>query len=226
MRSAYNQWGLKHKTNEGTILSFSDWATLNKEFLSYGRKLQIWDNLFDDDFLLLNYDDSPDSVVSLIDLLPIHIKAPILSLYDLRRFEITPKNNLLAFYALFHNRNSAAALPSEMVNLLSRYPQLRKLHAPLPRAAEIFPDVESINRIMSEHLLGLDSALINRILDKKGQKVFSQAPSKKLYSSNTVDKSQLDYECLTSLLSMLLTLLVEQDKRIAALEEIYRNNDV
>ena len=32
LRSAYNQWGLKHKTYKGPILSFRDWASRNEDF--------------------------------------------------------------------------------------------------------------------------------------------------------------------------------------------------
>ena len=218
LRSAYNQWGLKHKTYEGPILSFNDWASRNKGFLAYGNKLKRWDDLFKEDLILFNYHESADSVASLINILPIAIREAVQKTYDFDRYEITPRDHLLTLYALFHNRNFERALPLEVMDLLSRYPQLRQNHTSLPRAFELFPDSQAIHQVITEQMLGFDAALINSMLKHRGQKIFDDYKMQLENCADIVDKNELDYKVLSTLVSMLLTLLLEQDKRIASLE--------
>ena len=170
--------------------------------------------------MLINYKQSGDSVAKLIDILPSFLREAILESYEFQRYEITPRDHLLTLYALFHNKNPDSALPSEMMNLLSRYPQLRQEHTSLPRAYKLFPDTQSINQVLLEQRLGSDAVLINQMLKKKGQKIFDEYRVPLANGSSITERHELDYKLLSTLMSMLLTLLTEEDKRIARLEDI------
>ena len=67
-------------------------------------------------------------------------------------------------------------------------------------------------------MLGFDAALINGMLKHRGQKIFDDYKMQLDNCADIVDKNELDYKVLSTLVSMLLTLLLEQDKRIASLE--------
>ena len=217
LKTSYNQWGLKHKTYQGPVLPFTDWAELKKGMLSYGRKLKIWDDQFGEHFMLLNYDCLDDAVVALIQNLPSDICQPVLDTYKgFKRYELTPRPELLALYALFHNRNYDSALPLDMVELLTQVPQLRHPHPALPCADELFPGIQQIQHVMQKQMLAYDAALIDGMLKKRDQPPLQNTVPGT--SDNTTQVFQDNYQLLTSLMSMLLTVVVEQGKKIQCLE--------
>ena len=217
LKTSYNQWGLKHKTYQGPVLPFTDWAELKKGMLSYGRKLKIWDDQFGKYFMLLNYDCLDDAVAALIQHLPSDMRQPILDTYkNFKRYELTPGPELLALYALFHNRTYDSALPLDMVALLTQVPQLRQPHPALPHADELFPGIQQIQHVMQKQMLAYDAALIDGMLKKRDQPPLQNTVPDSAEHSNQNSKD--DYQLLTSLISMLLTIVVEQGKRIQRLE--------
>ena len=212
--SAYKQWGIKHKTGPGPVLSFEEWAEENNALLSYGQKLKYWDDAFGENFLLFNYDASIDVVSDVLRLLPGDLGENLASLHQGEAFHATPPDHLLILYALFNNRSESPVLPEVMSKLLSRYPGLRNNHPPLVSAADLFPDTESTAFIADQKLLQFDSALINAMLRSRSQ------PTLKL-SSGAIEPSEFrsDYALQSTLLSMLLTIVEEQDHRIQLIEQ-------
>ena len=212
MSSAYKQWGVKHKTTAGPVLGFASWAERSKGLLSYGRKLKIWGDSFGELFSLVNYDACADVVYAVIELMPELLGDFVRSQYEGRHYHSTPNDSLLALYALFNNISADPVLPDEMQFLLDRYPRLKECHPPLVNAESIFESVVDRDAVMMKQLLHFDAAMINGMLRDRGQPLLSSIGEDE---SKTIGS---DYEITTTLLSMLLTIVCEQSKRIEKLE--------
>ena len=212
--SAYKQWGIKHKTGSGPVLPFQEWVEQNNALLSYGQKLKNWDDAFGESFLLFNYDACVDVVSDVLGLLPGDLGKNLAKVHQGEAFHSTPPDHVLSLYALFNNRSESPVLPEAMGELLRRYPKLRNNHPPLVSAADLFPDTESAAFIAGQKLLRFDSALINAMLRSRSQPMLELA-------SSVIEPSQFqsDYALQSTLLSMLLTIVEEQDHRIKLLEE-------
>lgn len=206
VNSAYKQWGVKHKTYAGRILSFRDWVRNRIPFLSYGKHVATWDAAFSDRMRLVNYDDLPDVVQHFAGYLP----EPSLLGIPKSRLNQAPPQALIGLYALHNNQRNSAVPPSEVQALLERY-ALAGSHHEMADLASLFPDADALGE--AEELLREDSALVNGLLRRHGQPELAQGKRDKDDPALTTDAVQ------TSLLSVLLRMLMMQEERISELEK-------
>ncbi len=208
--SAYRQWGVKHKTYPGKILGFSEWVSSRLNFLSYGEKLKKWDESFADLFELVNYDYTPDVAYDFIsritqctDLLPQPNKG---------KENTSPTDLQLALYALYNNQFSEPVLPTTISSLLNRYKlETRNFH--VDSLSDLFPSPAELEK--AETLLRDDKLLVDSILKRHNQ------PTLRNTDPHDLRDSIVSEQGVTSgILSLLVALMVEQERRITELEEL------
>lgn len=206
VNSAYKQWGVKHKTYPGPILSFRDWISSRSAFLSYGRQVATWDAAFTDRLRLINYDNVPDVVQHFAGFLP----DPSLLIVPKRRLNQSPSQALLGLYALHNNQLEAPVPPSEVQTLLQRYGLAGSRHE-MTDLGDLFPDADTLAE--AEVLLRDDADLVNGLLRRHGQPELVRGDQSKDDPALSTDDVQ------TSLLSVLLKMLMLQEERIGQLEK-------
>lgn len=206
VNSAYKQWGVKHKTYAGPILSFRDWISSRTPFLSYGRQVATWDSAFTDRLRLINYDNVPDVVQHFAGFLP----NPSLLVVPKRRLNKSPSQALLGLYALHNNQRETPVPPSDVQALLQRYGLAGSRHE-MTDLGSLYPDADALAE--AEALLRDDADLVDGLLRRHGQPELARGDQGKDDPVLTTDAVQ------TSLLSMLLKILMLQEERISQLEQ-------
>jgi hypothetical protein len=206
VNSAYKQWGVKHKTYPGRILSFLEWVKSRSQFLSYGRQVAAWDAAFSDRLRLVNYDHVNDVVQNFTDYLP----AQGIITIPQKRMNVAPTQALLALYALHNNQFEPPMQPKAVEELLRRYPLAGSCHD-VTELSGIFPDASALTE--AEDFLKEDADLVNSLLRRHGQpelKSGNQGKDEPPLTTTTIQ---------TSLLSVLLKMLMLQEERIDRLEK-------
>ncbi len=206
--SAYKQWGIKHKTYRGSLLGFRDWLTTRQDFLSFGKRLTLWDSAFTDRFRLVNYDTTGDVVTHFSQFLPTAAGA----LHEAVNLKVnaSPPDKLLALYALYNSQFEDPVSPQAFQTLRKRVPLLQQFRArPFPALQQLFPTADDLRE--AQDLLAEDAALVNTMLRRHGQSPLPDAS--KLPARPDVDQLS------ASLLLQLMAVVVQQDSRISELEQ-------
>ena len=94
-KSAYVQWGLKHKTYRGPLIPFKDY--IKKRPVAFAGTLRPWLEAFPDTFLLRNFDEAGNVVDDFRTTLGITAELP-----DVRTNE-SPSPEELFFRSLYNN---------------------------------------------------------------------------------------------------------------------------
>jgi hypothetical protein len=208
--SAYKQWGIKHKTYRGKLLGFSDWITPRQDFLSYGKRLALWDSAFTDRFRLVNYDATGDVVAHISQFLP----AGFAALHREANLQVnaSPPDHLLALYALYNSQFDDPVSPQAFQELRRREPLLQRTQKrPFPVLEQLFPSPVELQT--AEQLLSEDAALVNTMLRRHGQ---PPLPSGSATPGSPRPNSR---QLAASLLSQLMAVVVDQDRRIRELQK-------
>jgi len=211
--SAYKQWGVKHKTNSGRILSFREWVNLRKDFLSYGKKLVQWELRFPNSFKLFNYDSAGDIVTHFLNVFD--SSSDLLPSKTDRSVNVSPQSSELALFALYNNQFHEPVTPKGMQDILRRFPQVRQ-QQPFASLSSLFPAASDISHAMQ--LLSEDIAIVDEMLMRRGQPPLPGDISKQ-------EERLTESEVTNCVLSALLSMIILQDQRIADLEaKIHSSN--
>ena len=110
-RSAYVQWGLRHKTYKGPLLDFGQWS--RKRRFALQPKLAPWQAALGNRLIVRNFDTAGDAAADFLKLLQL----------DPMRFNIvrgneTPSTEELALRALFNRQFSGGATTQRFTRLL------------------------------------------------------------------------------------------------------------
>lgn len=205
--SAYKQWGIKHKTYNGSILPFRSWVESSKDFLAYPETLASWEKCFPNKLSIYNYDEVDDVVTHFYHVLSLPASPPCSQ--PNRRDNSTPEDILLALYALHNNRFQGQVLPERISRLLSDYRLFDNGFASF-LLSDIYPTSEDLSAHAG--FIQEQTDLINDILLKHGQPPF------KVNTANSVRKPLDRYQVFQGVLAILLALTVQQDDRINQLE--------
>ncbi|MBB1087959.1 LicD family protein [Lysobacter sp. SG-8] len=198
-RSAYLQWGLRHKTYEGPIRNFEQWSG-RRDFGIY-RKLGPWLAAFPDAVVLRNFDAVPDAALDFMEVLGVKAE-------DTRtvRANETPAYEELALRALFNHGQRERVTPARFNQLFQtqamdfRLPLGEWLQAQLPSNAQL--------SAIADHCAD-DRRRLNELLVAGGQ-----AP----LEANMLDERPFDFHPEV-VMSTLFQILGSQAKRIEALEK-------
>jgi hypothetical protein len=211
--SAYKQWGIKHKTYRGHVLGFRDWFTSRQDFLSFGKRLALWDSAFSDRFRLVNYNNTGDVVAHISQFLPAGVS--VLHQEANLRVNASPPDRLLALYALYNGQFDAPVSPEAFQALRRRVPELLQgtvkegERQRFPPLKQLYPSAADLRQV--QDLLAEDAALVNTMLRRHGQPPLPEA---------STPPAQVDPDQLSStLLLQLMAVVIAQDSRISELEQ-------
>ena len=204
-RSAYVQWGLKHKTYKGKLQPFSQWIQNRKPNFSQGLQQVL--NVFPESFLIRNMDTVKDVVG---DFLAVY-RLDDLIIEKIRDNE-SPKNEELVLRALFNNHFTEQVLPKRFDNVVGK--DFDYNLSSEDYLSYLLPSHQGIKDIQLE--TKEDREKTNALLIEQGQEPLVDTPlSEKLY---TVDEKILT--------KVLCDIVVQQSLRIEKLENIISAIDI
>jgi hypothetical protein len=206
VKSAYQQWGVKHKTNRGPIMGFDSWVVAQREFLSYGKKLSVWDGVFGERMDIINYEQVGDVVAHFVSQIPTDKVLPALSSGG--RENTSLPMELLLLYALHNNGYEESVLPEVFAKVIDRHPRLHEL-VPAPDLRGLMVDDASVAGAMG--VIEPDRCIVDDLLRKRGQPLMRR--------DALHEKKMSDTQILMSLVSALFNMLLDQDDRLRSLEE-------
>jgi hypothetical protein len=160
-KSAYAQWGIRHKSYEGPVKSFQEWIKLRP--VHFADNLEFWDQHFGSDLLVRNFDETPDVVADFFE------KSGITDIDAIRAYE-TPSPQALMAWAVHNSRTEKEVQPDAFGRLL-RPSRLFWEPAKLLDAKETYcPTEDELDQILSECAPDLER--INKIFAAHGEPVF------------------------------------------------------
>jgi hypothetical protein len=197
VRSAYAQWGIKHKTNKGPIMPFSEWVKRRPPL--FAPTLLALEADFPGRIQVRNLDAVGDAVqdcLAVCGLAPLGLK-PITE-------NVTPGDTELLMRALFNDTIEEKALPMLFERVLGKHTRfdtnpLEYLNHFMPTEA----DLAEVRSSCSE-----DRMILNKMLASSGQKPIDESPR----PPKTVQISE------STLLLALAKLSVLQMRRLERLE--------
>lgn len=198
MQSAYQQWGLKHKTYKGELLPFSKWRKRSNCF--FNDSLQIWMNAKGCKNIVHNF----DAVTNVVD--------DFYALVGLERKKIgsirankSPTSEELLLRSLFNNQSQDTVLPSEFERLMN-VEKLDFNRSVTTFLSNYLPSDADLMKVVED--CAEDRAEINRILNNNGQPPLDISALK--LKSNEVD--------LAKITAILFEILANQARKIEHLE--------
>ena len=197
-RSAYLQWGLKHKSYPGPIRGFAEWSAKRK--IELAPKLQAWRDAFGSRVQVRNFDATPDVTRDFLDAIGLDASA-----YSSVRRNTPLVPAELALRAAFNNRIGGNVPPRRFTELLGS----EHVDFSLPLGSwmrALLPDAAALDAIRAR--CEDDTREVNEILRGGGQPPFDDAPQE-------VDPFPLDGDAV---MAALLQLIAVQAERLEALE--------
>lgn len=212
MLSAYKQWGIKHKTNQGPIKPFKNWVDASKRFLAYPTRLKQWDEEFPACLKVFNYDQVDDVVSHFLK----NYNLPLQGLDGgaTQRQYSTPDDIILAIHALYNNQFNGPVLPNKISGLITKN-QLATLdfkHIPLSSIYPAREEIDQYNTFIHEQTSEINKILLRNDQPKLNESLDSINPTK-----------PAEDQIVTGLLSALLGIIVNQDERISQLEKLVQS---
>lgn len=202
LRSAYVQWGIRHKDYSGRVQGFSAWTESRKQQLSFGRRVEDWTAAFPDAMRVFNYDAVGDVVPHFAGLLSSEARALVRE--GDAQVNRTPSERMLALHALHNNLSDGPVEPSRFEALLSRQPLLADgLQPGFVSLRELLPGAAELD--LAEARLADDEAILQRILAAHGEPP--------LGSGSTPTQIEAD-RLAADLLSTLMRTVLAQDQII------------
>jgi len=198
-RSAYVQWGLKHKTNYGELLNFASWIKRRKP--SFYPTLHDILNIFPNQLTIRNMDTMKDVVKDFLTLCNLdNIELKVV------RANESPKNEELFLRTLFNSQFEEQKLPVEFDKIISS--DLNFAQTPNTYLQALLPtekDLENINKDVE-----FDRESLNKLLHKQGQEGITE--SKLTFNDMHIDSEKLIY--------ILSEIVIKQAKRLDKIEKM------
>lgn len=157
-KSAYIQWGIKHKTYNGKIRSFVEWFT-GQNYCFYESFLPIIEQC-PDKFTLKNMEHIDDVVVDFLKTCSIEPEGiQIFRVYE------SPKNLEIYFRSIFNNQYEEIVRPEKFDFLVGK--NLRVDTSPASYLRSLLPDRDEAEKISSS--FSADREKLNKFLFSKGE---------------------------------------------------------
>lgn len=156
-RSAYGQWGIRHKSYEGAVMPFAEWIAARPPRFAEG--LAFWHDQFGPALHLRNFDMMPDVVADFAEFIGA-VDLPAIRIYE------TPPPALLAAWAVHNSRVREERLPDSFRRLLNPSKVIERGVPSAPLPEQMFPTAEEIAQLMAGCRDDIDA--VNNILAEKG----------------------------------------------------------
>jgi hypothetical protein len=158
-RSAYMQWGIKHKLNCGKVRGFSEWLASAK--INFSSQLAPWLAAKWDNISIRNFDVYPDVVKDFLDYceIPSNVITSI-------RSNKTTSEVALAFWALYNSQIEEPVLPINLEPLLQRTGVLGKQYKHVD-LDNLFPNEKDMSDLLNNFRTDIEA--VNSIFASCGQ---------------------------------------------------------
>ncbi|WP_394145936.1 hypothetical protein [Vibrio atypicus] len=194
--SAYKQWGIKHKTYEGQIMTFEEWC--NSKSLSFMPYLLPWAERMGGSLRVRNFDKCPSLMADFYSILELSIE-----LLESRK-NTTPSDSVLSLWASFNNQFEEQVSPGMFYQTLGRlgiteYNDIKGVDYKSCLASE-----DNVNQLADMYAHDLEA--INYFMDLQGQPLLehtTQAPKTDLKMEDSM--------------AVMLTMIVALENQVAAL---------
>lgn len=207
VKSAYAQWGIKHKTYNGPLQTYKEWM-IDREFLFFPR-IQKWIENEGLNILLRNYDAADDVVTDFFEF--VGIGAPGTPRENINA---SPDNTLLLLWALYNGRFEEKVLPEKFWRV-AKQAKLVDRNFRTPRPGELFPTKEDLEEVIkySEE----DKKKLNALLTEQGQPLLEVKPP----GDTQLEPERMQWNISVATLEMVYALqeqVFRLEKKIAELE--------
>lgn len=212
IKSAYIQWGIKHKTYPGPLMSFKQWSSTYP--YKQAPSLIQWSSLGGIPMHTRNFDKAGDVVLDFLQVCGISKEGLLLSSGE----NIQPSTEELLLRALMNRVEPGQALPDEFDELI--WPYLGDFCAsPQSLLEELLPTEEEI----ANHLASCsdDVEIVNRMIVSDGGEPLDISP--KPFKKERVDGGRVD-AALFYLIVAQARKIREQEKQIGELSQRIATN--
>jgi hypothetical protein len=200
LRSAYLQWGVKHKAYFGGVKSFAEWA---KDGVNFSGKMLKWQSLKGIKCSFINFEECGDVSDAFFKLLDLEYRKLSSS-----KVNETPSNVELAMFALYNSLFRGPKMPNDLQVLLNKYKVKTLLEHDL-NIKDIFPNEDQLNNVVQN--CNNDANKVNEIFKSQGQPIFD-------FEDNIKNKNVPD---ITSekMIAVLIHIVNEQNNKIDSLNQ-------
>lgn len=216
LKSAYKQWGLKHKTYEGQISSFKKWCLSEEKFCVYARQINDWNMLLKNELDVYNYNAIENINEHFFETLKRISDTSVEFDTETERFYETPTDEAILIHALRNNRFFSLQLPDTVDDYLKHHH--KESDNPPLNLQEIQTSHEKLLDILDVPKVKDDIELINAILRQKGQPLHEKATN----TDPELEKSERQYLIVSSILSSLVSISISQHNEIKKLKDELR----
>ena len=209
--SAYQQWGVKHKTYKGPIQGFQQWCNNAKEFLQYHKYFAEWEHAFPGKLTVINFSKSKNIVQSVLQLLPNHIVKNLYPFLSQNKISNT-QNNIIRhlIFSILNNRFHEEILPTDSESFINQYPLLSDDTKFIPFSfSKTLPSDLSNESLMAAYTEEITA--VNRLLKTSGEPPLSSE-----YKGNV---SLSEEECTQMLINAIFSILYHQSEEIKNLRK-------
>jgi len=197
-KSAYVQWGIKHKTYSGKVKTFKEY--IKERPVRFFDSVKPWVDAFDRNFYLCNFDEIQDVVSHFLSIISMDGKVRSC------RVNETPTPEELVLRKLFNDRVAGEAMPSRFDQLVGS----RTIDAGLDIANiidELMPTSDDLEMVSVDSKE--DRRLVNEVLEK-----FNQKPLKS--DRLIVQNAEFSHEMM---LGYLAQIVINQGVKIESLQK-------
>ncbi|WP_462169275.1 hypothetical protein [Pseudoalteromonas lipolytica] len=203
LKSAYLQWGIKHKSYSGTVKSFKDWSEMKKPI--FAADMQAWLDFAGEKCHFFNFDMCKDANQVIFNLLGLEECTSGV------RVNETPNPVEVAMYALYNSLFSESVLPHEIGRLLEKH-NVNNLEIANVNLKGLFPAPDELNNVLLNSKNDLNS--VNSLLEKTGVDKFSIDNANTLPDTPNITSEQM--------IAVLLHIVNQQEKSIEELNKLVK----
>lgn len=214
-QSAYAQWGLKHKSYTGPLLSFADWLpTFGDNKFAFYPSLAPWQKAFGRSLRVFNFDTSGDVVQHFLTVNDIHNVPSI-------RENVSPDSVTMAAQAVYNARKVGPVRPQAFDMILRRGYRGDENGQLLPPLDQMLPTEKILDDLVRERQE--DVRQVNELLEQSGEPPLSfDPPSQQPKQPSSWEMEQFLLKQIFSMSEQMLHLrrkLAKLEGKIADLQE-------
>jgi hypothetical protein len=188
-RSAYIQWGIKHKTYAGPLKLFRQLFPERFPLLRFSDYLQAWSRAFEGNVILRNYDACDDVVRDFLSALKIPEE-----IVPSGRYYETPGPEELLLRAIYNNNIPGEALPIEFEKHF-KWENIDFNMQPSAWLKALLPTDDDLKTVVDK--TSQDREIVNKMLEASGQPPLT-------VTKLPLKEYKIDYEKLVAVLIQLI----------------------
>ncbi|MEA2048162.1 MAG: hypothetical protein U9O64_06895 [Campylobacterota bacterium] len=201
-RSAYVQWGIKHKTYKGKLQTFKEWS--KRHTPSFNKEIKNLLGIMPETVNVRNMSAVKDVVFDFFDFAKINSDS-----IKIFRDNDSPKNEELLFRALFNSKYNEEVLPVRFENIIGR--NISFSTTPQMYLESLLPSQTDLEEVVINTFD--DQNAINKLLEIEGQDQLKGIRAS--IKSNEINNDKM--------LLALADIVMQQSRRIDKLERLLQN---